>query len=203
MNETPLKIEGIEESLYAGFWSRLGSLFLDFLIVIPFTGLILYINSLGLNNYFITVIPGLAFSLWYHVYLVKKHGGTPGKLIVGIKIININGEKVDWKEAILRHIVLFGITLISVFVMIRAIGLADESQYMSLTWMQKNQYLMGLSPVLYSVYTWLSNIWIYGELIVLLTNKRKRAIHDFIAGTVIVKSKYEQAIKNSMTQADE
>ena len=62
---------------------------------------------------------------------------------------------------------------------------------------------MGLSPILFSVYTWLTNIWIYSEFIVLLTNKRKRAIHDYIAGTVIIKSKYEEAILNNMKTVNE
>ena len=198
MTETPLTIDGITNSLYAGFWIRLGSILLDFIIIIPFTGIILYVNNLQLNFYFYTLIPSLIFGLWYNVYLVKKYGGTPGKLIVGIKIVKINGQNVEWKEAILRHIVMFGITLISIYIMIRSIGIADNTYYEDLTWIQKSQYLMGLSPVLFSIYTWLSNIWVYSELIVLLTNKRKRAIHDFIARTVIIRTKYQEAIVNSM-----
>lgn len=33
-----------------------------------------------------------------------------------------------------------------------------------------------------------------GELIVLLLNKRKRAIHDFIAGTVVIKMEFSEQI---------
>ncbi len=198
MTRTPLKIDGITDSLYAGFWARLGSLLLDLIIIIPFTGIILYVNNLQLNFYFFTVIPSLIFGLWYNVYLVQKYGGTPGKLLLGIKVIKINGENVEWREAILRHIVLFAITLISVFIIIRSIGIADHTYYEGLTWIQKSQYLMGLSPVLFTIYTWMSNIWIYGELIVLLTNKRKRAVHDFIAGTVIIKAKHEEVIVNNI-----
>ena len=57
---------------------------------------------------------------------------------------------------------------------------------------------MGLSPVLFSIYSWLSNIWVYSEFIVLLTNKRKRALHDFIANTVIIRTKHHQAILDNM-----
>jgi len=31
-------------------------------------------------------------------------------------------------------------------------------------------------------------VWVYGELIVLLTNKKRRALHDFLAGTVVIRS---------------
>jgi uncharacterized RDD family membrane protein YckC len=44
----------------------------------------------------------------------------------------------------------------------------------------------------------LGNIWIWSEIIVILTNKRRRAIHDFIAGTVIVKTKYIEDIRKEM-----
>ncbi len=79
---------------------------------------------------------------------------------------------------------------------------ADNEVYISLGWVKQSQYLMSLSPTFFKVHTWISNIWIYGELIVLLTNKRKRAVHDFIAGTVIVKSKYIAQIREAMNEND-
>jgi len=48
------------------------------------------------------------------------------------------------------------------------------------------------------VYTWINNIWVYSEFIVLLTNNRKRAIQDYIAGTVIVKGKFVDIIRETM-----
>jgi uncharacterized RDD family membrane protein YckC len=42
---------------------------------------------------------------------------------------------------------------------------------------------------------WISNIWLYSELIILFTNGRRRSFQDFIAGTVVVKTKYLNRIK--------
>lgn len=197
-NQTPLKIEDITENIYGGFWPRLGSLFLDFIIVVPVGILTLYLNSLDKNAYYFTIIPNLLFGLWYHVYLVKKNGGTPGKLIVGIKIININGQDADWKEAFLRHVVLLGITIIGAVVTIIALSQADSEHYESLGWMQKQQYLMSLTPFLFSVFSWTNNIWIWSEFIVLLTNARRRAIHDYVGGTVVIKEKFLEKIRATM-----
>ena len=192
MNNTqiPLQIDGMTESIYAGFWSRFGSLLLDFLFILPVLAMTLYLNGLGKNMYFYTIIPNLAFGLWYNIYLPKKYGGTPGKLVVGIKIIRLNGQPINWREAILRHIVLFILTILSSIMFVSCLLSADDSIFTNLSWMGQSQYLMTLSPVFFTVYTWTTNIWIYSEFIVMLTNKRKRAIHDFIAGTVIVKAKY-------------
>jgi uncharacterized RDD family membrane protein YckC len=200
--QIPLHIEGVLEDIYAGFWLRFGSLLLDFLFIMPVTFLTIYMNGLGKNVFFITLIPSILFGLWYNIYLPKKYGGTPGKLIVGIKIIRLDGEQIEWREAILRHIVLLGLTLLSSIMMIICLLQADDEAYKSLGWLQQTQYLMTFAPGFFIFYTWASNIWIYSEFIVLLTNKRKRAIHDFIASTVIVKARYIDAIRSAMNPVE-
>jgi len=196
--QTPLEIEGINGNIYAGFWIRLGSLLLDILIMAPIIFITLYLNGLDKNVYYFTLIPVLIFDFWYNIYLVKKHGGTPGKLLSGIKIIKIDGDQIDWKEAILRDIVTFLLAICYAVITIIALSEANTEYYESLTWITKYQYLVTLAPLLFSSYTWLSNIWTYSELVVLLFNKRKRSLHDFIAGTVIVRAKYIDQIREAM-----
>jgi uncharacterized RDD family membrane protein YckC len=196
--QTPLTIDGLHESLYAGFWIRLGALFLDLLITIPVIFIVLYLNGLSKNAYFYTVVPHLIFHFWYNIYLVRKNGGTPGKLISGITILKTDGTDVTWREAILRYIVSFLLTIFYSIITIIALSQSDTEYYESLNWMNKQQYLMTLLPVYFSVYKWTSNIWTYGELFVLLFNKRKRALHDFIAETVVVRTKYIYKMRVAM-----
>ena len=77
--------------------------------------------------------------------------------------------------------------------MVIAVLLADHEIYESLTPAEKVAYLSSLSPER-NIITILSHIWIWSEVIVLLFNKRKRAIHDFMAGTVIVKSNFTETL---------
>lgn len=196
--QIPITISGIDNDIYAGFWVRLGSMFLDGIIMLPIIFLILYVNGLSVNMYFYTIIPNLLFGIWYNIYLPKKYGGTPGKLIAGIKIIKMDGKPIGWREAILRHSVLLGLTIFSVIIMIVCLLKADETIFKSLNWLKRSEYLMSLAKTPFRVYTWAVNIWIYSELIVLLTNKRKRAPHDFIAGTVIVRTVYINKINEIM-----
>jgi uncharacterized RDD family membrane protein YckC len=196
--QIPVQIDGISESIYAGFWIRLGSHLLDIIFTLPVSFLVLYLNSLGKNIYFYTIIPSFVFSLWYHIYLPKKFGGTPGKLLLGIVIIKLDGQFIDWKEAILRHIVILSLTLLSSVFMAISILEADEEIFTSLSWLKQSLYLMSLSPVFFQFHRWAINIWGLSEFIVLLTNERKRALHDFIAGTVIVKTRYLDEIEKMM-----
>jgi uncharacterized RDD family membrane protein YckC len=202
MNETvkevPLSLEGIYDNIYAGFGPRLASLLLDAIIMLPLIWGILFINSSSKNMFFYTIVPNLIIALWYNIYLPKRYGGTPGKLIMGMNIIKLDGRNIGWKEAFLRHVVILVFTLFNIALMTDAILKADDATFANFNWFQQSQYLMSLSPILFMIYAWLTNIWTWSELVILLTNPRKRALHDYVAGTVIVKKIYVERIQKEM-----
>lgn len=195
---TPLKLEGVEESIYAGFWIRLVSLILEVVILIPYILLKLYVDGLGYSITYYTVLPELLFYFWFRIYLVKKYGGSPGKLIVGIKIIKLDGSDVTWREAILRELFSFLDTVFVSCIMVVALSYANKEIYMSLDWFKKQDYLLGLFPSLSRIHNVFNNFWFWSELVVLLFNKRKRAIHDYVAGTVIIKKTYLKKMRDLM-----
>ena len=96
--------------------------------------------------YYIVMLPSLFFTIWYYVYLVKKYGGTPGKLIVGIKIININGDDIDLKGAFMRYIVSIGIAIFTFIIIISILQDADEGVYKSLNFWKRSVYIGELNP---------------------------------------------------------
>lgn len=194
----PLKLDGISENIYGGFWLRLGSTIIDILIFIPLFLIMHYLHSLDKNYQILSSIVLSIFGFWYHVYLPKKYGGTPGKLISGIQILKINGESIGLKEALLRELVTTILGIFSTTVLIYCVLKANNDIYLSKSWERKALYLSSFAPKLFNISIWVNNIWMYSELIVLLLNKRKRALHDYIAGTVIVKSKYIDAINLTM-----
>lgn len=194
----PLHIDGIHGSLYAGFLPRLGSLVLDFIFIVPVIFTILYLNGTGKDVFFYTVVPNLLFGVWYHIYLPKRYGGTPGKLVTGIRIIRLDGEPIGWKEAFMRHLVLLILSLSGAIMMGFCMLQADDAVFQSMGWMQQTQYVMTLAPMYFAVSTWVNNLWVFSEFIVLMTNDRKRAIHDYMAGTVIVNALYLDKIREVM-----
>jgi hypothetical protein len=86
--------------------------------------------------------------------------------------------------------------------MLVSLSNVDSETFGSLGWMKRQAYIVSFSPILFKIHTWSTNLWVWGEMIVLLTNKRKRAIHDFIAGTVIVKAIYVNKIREVMNSND-
>lgn len=200
-NRVPLKINGIKEDIYAGFWLRVWAQILDAVFVLPVLFLLLYLNGLDKNMYFYTLIPSMVFMLWYNVYLPQKNGGTPGKVIAGLTIIRLDGNYIGWKEASLLYIVVFVLGFFNMVLMSFNLLKVDEVTLNGLDWLKQSKYVMSLSPSFFKITTWLTNLWVISEYIVLFTNKRKRMTGDFMAGTVVVKTKYLDDIETQMNKS--
>ncbi len=174
---------------YAGFWPRLGSALLDCLILLPLGVASWWVGDRYRLFAVYSLIPGLLFGLFFSVYLVRRFGGTPGKLIVGIRIRKLNGEPAGYREAILRYLPEFVLGLLASVALIIPLFHLSDAEYASLASLsltERGQRMVELTPAWYKPLLWIQNIWIWGELIVLLTNKKRRALHDFLAGTVVV-----------------
>ncbi len=176
-----------DELNYAGFWPRLGAILMDGLIMFPLIALILWGGTHYRLFQLYILVPGTLFGLFYSVYLVKRFGGTPGKLIVGIQIRKTTGEPVGYREAFLRYLpgLLLG-TLLSIAAIVSASRMSDL-EFQALSWSEQLARMDALSPFWYTPVHYLQNAWTWSELIVLLTNRKRRALHDFIAGTVVVR----------------
>jgi len=171
---------------YAGFWYRLASLLLDAVVMMPLMTLSFWGSAQFRLFDVYYFIPGILFGLFYDVYLVRRFGGTPGKLLAGIRIRKLNGEPVGYREAFLRCLPEFILgTLTSIAVLIPVFHMTD-TEYHSLSFVERTKRMTELEPSWYKPVQWIQNAWVWSELIVLLTNRKRRAIHDFIAGTVVV-----------------
>lgn len=172
---------------YAGFWRRFGAFWLDFLVFLPVIGLSVWLGEMSRMASLYATVPGLLIGLWFHVYLVKRYGGTPGKLMLKIRITRTDGSQVGYREALLRYSVLFVFSSLQSIALIIATLSMSDMEYSSLTFDVRSAKLVEIAPSWYQPIYILMNIWIWSEFIVMLTNKRRRAIHDFMAGTVVIR----------------
>ena len=176
---------------YAGFGSRLASLLLDFIIMLPWMALSFWGSAQFRLFEVYYFIPGIVFGLFYSVYLVRRFGGTPGKLMVGIRIRKLDGEPVGYREAFLRYLPDFILgTLMSIALLMPVFHMTN-AEYHSLAFMERTKRMIELAPLWYKPLQWIQTAWLWSELIVLLTNKKRRALHDFIAGTVVVHATFK------------
>jgi uncharacterized RDD family membrane protein YckC len=171
---------------YAGFWRRFGAYWIDGIVMLPLIGIAYFFDGRTRLFHFYWLLPGEALGIWYSVYLVAIHGGTPGKLLLNTKIVMLDGSPITFKAATIRYSVLFGLSLASSVGMAMACLAMTDDQYFSLNYFNRNVVLMRLTPSWYRTVSILSQVWIWSEFITMMFNKKRRAIHDFIAGTVVV-----------------
>jgi len=116
---------------YGGFWIRFLATILDFLIL----GIPAFLVQMGLV--FATGISSLVYIvelgvIVLTVYLDGIKGGTPGKLILGLRIVNDKGNYIGIPMAILRYIgkilsaVILGIGYIMIAFTEKKQGLHDK-----------------------------------------------------------------------------
>jgi len=114
----------------------------------------------------------------YNVVLHGMYGQTLGKRFMKVIVLDVNENKISFRHAILRDIVSIVIILLAFIPELPLIvkGI-DPIQ----------QYLEGSLPWYYWAMTFSMFGWFMIELITMLSNKKRRALHDFIAGTIVIR----------------
>ena len=112
----PATLPGVE---YGGFWIRLAARMID--------GIIVGVAALAVNALIMLVfrepaggrtplrlmsplVPALIFAAniamagFYEVFFLVRNAATPGKMALGLKVINVSGAPIGWGKAIARFL---------------------------------------------------------------------------------------------------
>lgn len=171
---------------YGGFWRRFGAFWLDALIFAPAGVFAIWFYGQARWAPVVWLIPAICIGVWYHVHLVKRFGATPGKLLLGLRIVRLDGGPVAYKEALLRYLawLVLGSAVSVAYVL--ASWRLPASEYLTLGWRQRQRQIAAAMPSWHRPAEWAENLWLTSEFLVLLTNRKRRALHDFLAGTVVI-----------------
>ncbi len=170
---------------YPGFWRRLGALLIDSALVAPLFVLNYFLGTTA-NALIYLAIVGQIVGLFMGVFMVRKYGGGPGKLLLGLRVVMTDGERVTLTAALLRYAVMWALGLaLAIAMIIAAMALPQES-FASLGFAQRSAAMAGNMPAWGTPLQWLSNLWYLGWMIAFFVSKQHRVLHDFIAGTVVV-----------------
>jgi uncharacterized RDD family membrane protein YckC len=174
--------------VYAGFWRRLGAMLIDLVVLAPLSLFVVW----GTHHYRLfdayMLIPNIVVSILFSVVLVAKFGGTPGKLVLGMRVVRVDGTPIGMSRAFVRNLPELLLWLASAVALCVPLLNMSDNAYMQLAphLGERRRELETLAPSWYQPLQILYYAWVYGELLVLLTNKKRRALHDFLAGSVVV-----------------
>lgn len=175
------------EKMYKTFWPRLGASIIDSVILYPLSfGLVFlsYSIDLTVSAYFYLGLSVNAIIFFYYIYLHGKYGQTVGKALCKVRILDFkSGKKISYYQALLRDIVpmLIQVALFSL-VIIEVTAAQTGSEIIDL----QNDNIFKQKKN--SVTDFILFFWFIIEMITMLTNSKRRALHDYIAGTVVFRT---------------
>ncbi|MCE2438963.1 MAG: RDD family protein [Candidatus Latescibacteria bacterium] len=178
------------EHRYKTFWARLWASWTDGLVLMPVALLFWYLllskTSLWETARWLAVIVLImhhAYSWFFSIFMHGRWGQTVGKMVTRVKVVDATTEEpITYKKAFLRD----AVPILLVF------PLHAHSLYQLITGAEYQGFQpnFGLSAQAGGT-TWTGFIvwiWWFAEIVSMLTNEKRRAIHDFIAGTVVVRT---------------
>lgn len=173
---------------YPDLWSRARAFFIDELILLPL--MILSVCLIGKSREIVIpvfLIDSLGFCI-YNIYFHSRCGQTPGKMFAGIKVVLVDGSQITRKEAFLRYSVYLFFAALTSIAWILAFLTISEDILQSIDWIDRTKMVRYALPQWWHSVCLGSILWGLGEVIFVLFNEKKRALHDLLAGTVVVRS---------------
>jgi uncharacterized RDD family membrane protein YckC len=162
---------------YRTFWRRFWAGWIDGVVFLPIVLLNRWIWAHVSSVAVLGLWHVLHMNLWF-AYTVIGHavwGQTVGKRITGVKVMQMSRERLGLKRALLRD---------SPWLAIGVLGLvADFPKVMAGT----NPAHVKDPGTLGLIFMWGGMAWFVLELGTMLLNQKRRAVHDLIAGSVVVR----------------
>lgn len=182
MNDPDIK-EEIEQqqevTKYSTFWPRFWAATIDgivFAIILYFECLIFGVEY-SAQDKFLQALNGVQFAI-YAIFMHGYFGQTLGKMFMDVKVLNHDTEtEINVKQALRRESVNLALNISWVLIILVVATSLEMSGAIS----------EGLS---YAVIGFgiLAMVWGISEFVTMLFNDKRRAVHDYIGKTVVVRT---------------
>ena len=174
------------EPRYAGFWSRWTATIIDYLIFIPLS--VAGMWGLGHGAGVALALMTVSAVAWF-AYVIVCHarwGQTLGKRLAGIRVRDLALRPISLATSVRRtsvDIALFTISIVGYAVVLTRI---PAPEFAARGAMGISELYLSTRPAWTTVAERAYWIWVVSEIFTVLFNHRRRAIHDFIGGTLVV-----------------
>ena len=184
---------------YSTFAPRFWTGFVDGCVLWPIgfaASTLLWLNIPRVLAALVIVLESLTW-LVYTVMMHVRYGATIGKMVTKLRVVDFRTEgRITWRQGWLREglpmALSLGCLVYEVYSLLTgrlsAGGVANGEELFS----NKTFWILNGLPTL----------WFLAEILTMLTNEKRRALHDFIAGTIVVRTNVEEAAPNSQALPD-
>jgi len=172
---------------YAPFRFRLGAHLLDIIVLLSALALLLLIGSRSQSlAVWLTPVEGLLFYA-YTLYFHAKSGQTLGKRWLGIKVVTLEGGAIGIARSFRRNLIMLIESLPWIVATMIATLRVPSEQFRSLHGDAYNQLLKSLKPEWYPITVTIFDVILIAEIASVLLTRKRRSLHDFVGGTVVVR----------------
>jgi len=182
---------------YSTFGPRFWTGFVDSCVLWPVGFFVAAIPFLYAPKVLVALLLIIESSAWlvYTVVMHGRYGQTVGKMVAKVRVVDFRTEeRISWRQAWLREGLPAPPSLWFLCYMVYLIITAPASS----TLLRRPAML--LAGKSFWAITALPVLWYITELLTMLTNRKRRALHDFIAGTVVVRTNIEESMADECVQ---
>lgn len=158
---------------YRTFWPRFWAGLLDSLLLFLVLPIDSWVEDATTNPYLLGSW-FIVYTFIFDAYSVTMHarfGQTVGKMVTGVKVLDLSGAKLSLRQALMRDSVPI---LLGVVVVLESLP----------------RILNGGGPYAGVEFTWIdyvSVLWFAVEVVTMLLNAKRRAVHDYLAHSIVVR----------------
>jgi len=173
-------------SSLASFSRRLGAGVVDFCILVAFAGVVGSFGAQSKGLAEVTLVLLSCVPLLYQISLHALFGQTVGKRLLSICVRRVDGSPIGGREAFLRSSVDVVFSLHWFLTLAIVIHQLQDDAFINQGWSNLYSSIEPSLPAHFQLVSILGAIWGWSEFVTMLLNEQRRAIHDFIAGTVVL-----------------
>ena len=169
---------------YASWGQRFGAFWIDLFVLLPFA--MVAAKLMWKPPFFsLVLLPLAVLGTAYPIVCHGLWGRTIGKRAMGIRVTALDGSRITWRQACLRNAPDIIWLIANTYALLLIYAHVAPETYTGWPPTERMQLLKALYPPWHTGLTHGQNAWTYSEFIVMLLNKRRRALHDFVAGTIV------------------
>jgi len=167
---------------YATFWPRFLALFIDGLLLAILMPLTIYNRNEWKSLTLLIIVSVIQFS--YKPFFEYRYGATPGKMALGLKVVNYEFQQATAEQILIRNI----FQILSGFIVL-ALGIYTFSQPEFIYSYNTQQYTqIGYTGVATLMWEGLMFIIFFVDFIFLVSSNDSRSLHDRMGKTFVIKT---------------
>ncbi|MGI9550733.1 MAG: RDD family protein [Aurantibacter sp.] len=176
-----------EKPQHAKFWDRVGAYLLDIIIVGSLSFAFNYANIVHFKS-FAFYLPIAALGILYKPYMESYYDATLGKMVLNLKVTDLNYNKIGFKRSLLRILILIIPSI--VYIPLHYFGFNNPQLANTDGFMEFSQALAAAYPGAQLISSVLSLV-VIADIIFLIVESggERRSLKDLIAKTYVIKTK--------------